>query len=67
MTEMTEAGWLIEWPGGEDQPVRWWHPERGWSIHAHRAIRYARQEDAEAAIKAGCFVRGLIATEHRWG
>ena len=45
-----ERGWLIEWPSAEGM-TRWWHPVAGWTIHADHAIRYARREDAEAAIK----------------
>ena len=60
-----ETGWLIEWPSAELQ-TRWWHPGVGWTIHADRAIRYARKEDAEAAIKTGVFCAGVVATEHAW-
>ena len=65
------SGWLVEWPGTLDQPVRWWHPERGWTIDASRAIRFARKEDAEAYIErpggggAGR-MNQAIATEHVW-
>jgi len=61
-----ETGWLVEWPLSPDSQPRWWHPERGWTIDASRAIRYARKEDAEAAIASGRFVSGVFASEHFW-
>ena len=61
-----ERGWLIEWPTTADSHPRWWHPDHGWTVDASRAIRYARKEDAEAAIRNGCFVSTICATEHAW-
>lgn len=61
-----ETGWLIEWPPSPDSQPRWWSPIHGWTIDSLRAIRYGRKEDAEAAIKTGVFVGGVIATEHMW-
>jgi hypothetical protein len=63
---LEETGWLIEWPATPDSAPRWWHPGRGWTIHAARAARFCRKEDAEAFIKTTCFGTGIIATEHVW-
>jgi hypothetical protein len=59
------VAWLVEWPPDEDQPVRWWHPKHGWTIHANRAIRFSREVDATdyiAAIK----MPWCKAIEHKW-
>jgi hypothetical protein len=61
-----ERGWLIEWPPSPDHQPRWWHPKHGWTVDASRAIRYARREDAEAAIESGRLVGGAFASEHSW-
>ena len=42
-----ETGWLIEWPGHNVYPVRWWHPEHGWTSEANKALRFARKCDGE--------------------
>lgn len=66
---MATYAWLVEWPGTQDMPVRWWHPEHGWTIDASRALRFARKEDAEAYIErpggAGR-LNPAVATEHVW-
>lgn len=61
-----ERGWLIEWPATPDAHPRWWHPTHGWTVDAARAIRYARKEDAEAAIRNGRYVSTVCTTEHAW-
>jgi hypothetical protein len=41
-----ESGWLIEFPW-KDGGVRWWHPHEGWISDRSKALRFARQQDAE--------------------
>jgi hypothetical protein len=65
-----ETGWLVEWPGTQDQPVRWWHLKNGWTIDASRATRFARKQDADDYIQncgpGGLPMKWAIATEHMW-
>ena len=59
----TQAYWLIEW-ADPDLQTKWWHPVIGWTVHATKASRFVRREDAEAFIKTSRFVGGIVATEH---
>lgn len=62
----TETAWLVEMiePDANRPPVpRWWHPEHGWMWDANKALRFARQLDAEDYVKSTRCLNGK-ATEH---
>jgi hypothetical protein len=76
---MGDIGWLVErdgkWWGpqcSEWQWERWWDtsPDDGepplWTDDANKALRFARQEDAEAFIRWRGLGGGVGATEHLW-
>ena len=58
--------WLIEWPADRQSPVRYWHPTDGHVIDPNHAVRFCRQEDAEAVLKRDA-LRGAKAVEHKFG
>lgn len=63
---VVETAWLIELKGS--RPA-WWtlHPdeEPGWLADANKALRFARQEDAENYIEDHAWT-DVFATEHSW-
>jgi len=60
------TSWLIEWPATRQEPVRYWHPTEGHVIDPNHAVRFCRQEDAEAMLKRDGLHAGAKAVEHRW-
>lgn len=66
-----ETAWLIEMveQSEDNKPPspRWWHPgpNLGWVWDANKALRFARQKDAEDYIASTPFLSGK-ATEHKW-
>lgn len=60
--------WLIEWPGDDSNPVRWWREgpnsdgSGGWKRDAFKATWFHRQQDAED-FRAGRMLHGRV-TEH---
>lgn len=63
-----QRGWLVEMVEPENNKApcsRWWHPELGWVWDASKALRFARQQDAEDYIKSQNGLRGN-ATAHSW-
>ena len=76
---MSDAGWLVErdgkWWGPQCSEWEWEHwwdhsPDDGvpplWTGDANKALRFARQEDAEAFIRWRGLGGGVRATEHLW-
>lgn len=59
-------GWLIEWPADRQNPVRYWHPTQGFVIDPDHAVRFCRQEDAEAVLKRDRLFGGARSVEHLW-
>ena len=59
-------GWLIEWPGSDNFPTRWWHPVTGWMLGANDAVRFSRKVDAESYMADMHVGDKLVATEHEW-
>lgn len=64
-TTPVETAWLIELPESRNGMPLWW-TGGGWTTDSLEAVRFARQCDAEAVIRA---VMGAVgrATEHQWG
>jgi hypothetical protein len=60
------TAWLIEWPEDDNVPVRWWNPAAGWMRDASKAVHFVRKRDAESFITMSHFVRGVVATEHKF-
>lgn len=71
MTEPnTEFAWLIEKASADGHPTyRAMSEMRGaegyWTTDAYKALRFARQKDAEDVIRA-YHVIGAVAVEHGW-
>lgn len=63
-----EYGWLIELPRSINgiHEARWWAPAVGWTHDSTEAVRFCREEDAEAIIEFFKF-DDAVATEHSWG
>lgn len=74
-----ERAWLVEWRFNGIQWMYLWPRAPGgfsFTSDANQAIRFARREDAEAALKwaqdtdsrrgAGRVAGELLATEHEW-
>jgi hypothetical protein len=56
--------WLIEWPGNDNEVVRWWNPVSGWMRDANKATHFSRKQDADSVL-AGMLPKAfLIVTEH---
>ncbi|CDX26740.1 hypothetical protein MPL3356_60528 [Mesorhizobium plurifarium] len=58
-----EVCWLIEMTNNDAPTARWWHPKEGWVWDANKALRFARQIDAEDFAKC-MYASGGKATEH---
>jgi hypothetical protein len=72
---MEQTGWLVErdgkWWGPTCSQWQWEHALTGcepplWTSDANKALRFARQEDAEAFIRWKSLSGGAKATEHIW-
>lgn len=72
---MDQIGWLVErngkWWGPDCTSYDWDHALPGcepplWTSDASKALRFARQEDAEAYIRWRGLGGGVKATEHIW-
>ena len=73
--EKMETGWLIEIPmklvGGS---ALWWTGKWNtgyltdpWTVDASLAVRFSREQDAQAVISGTLRLKEAIATEHIWG
>lgn len=59
--------WLLEWPGDDNMPTRYWHPKDGWMLDANKGCWFARKADAEG-YKAQSRMHGtIVGTEHVFG
>lgn len=61
-----QTAWLIERPGDDNLPTRYWNPDPGWLLDPRKACWFGREEDARAYLKH-TLLGGVRVAEHVFG
>lgn len=61
------VAWLLEWPGNDNMPTRYWNPTTGWMLDPEKACWFAREADARSYKSQSRMHGVIVGTEHVFG